>query len=636
MFDWGTTRNLADDAKDNIARITLERYRSATLWQKSERVGEKSLRTVLQECYDQINSIMSCAEREQAEALRVNASINLTAMKVGVVHAFLSEALIQPDLLPWAISPTPIPDLSEDGRMEALELIKREIFEIGFNGDLDGLVQKVKLAVREKERDIAERRAKNMELLMSDQTIEGGWRTAVNAFLMDFAIYPYAVMHGPVPTKKSRMVWENNKLKVKKQSYYEFRNISPFDFWYSPDSRDTQSGTSIFIRQRFTRRQLLDMVGMQSYFADALTDVLFETEKDEDYNFKWMSENPDQRDDSMVMWQNSSGTIDAMLAIGLYSGRELGEYGISGLEDNYYDATATIIGGRTVQVYIQPDPSVSIRPVHTASFYKTRDRIAGSGIAQRMRDVDRAYQTVFRYMLRNVANASEPIVEADHARLSPFMSDEDLTSLVPGSFYLAKNDGVTNAPALRLTTIPSVIGEYANILQYLMELGHLVTNIPAALHGMPVGTGMNRTFRGAALLQGNAVKSITAAVNNIDETVLGPLGTLLFNWNMLYEKDLDIRGDSNIVAQGVQGLLSRELDKTKAEDVLQFVAAAGPNIGSMAAPLYAWSVAKILRTMGVPEYLLEGNVVGGSQPGMEGGQAGMPTQPGVAQEIMEE
>lgn len=633
MFDWGTTQNLAKNAKDNIARITLERFRSATMWQGSERVGDKPLRRVLEECYDQMNSMMSCEEREQAASLQVNASINITAMKVGVVHAFLSEALIQPDMLPWAITPTPIPDLSDDGRLEALEMIKKQIFEVGFSGNLDDLVQQVKLTVREKESELAERRARNMELLMSDQTIEGGWRTAINAFLMDFAIYPYAVLHGPVPTHKPRMLWEGSKIRVKKQSYYEFRNISPFDFWYSPDSRDTQSGTSIFIRQRFTKRQLLDMTRMKSYYADAISEILFDTETQENYTFKWMSENPDQRDDSQVMWQNSSGTIDSMMAIGVYSGRELGEYGISGLDSKtYYDATATIIGGRTVQLYIQPDPSIGIRPIHTASFYKTRDRIAGSGIAQRMRDVDRAYQTVFRYMLRNVANASEPIVEADYTRLSPYMADEDLTSLIPGSFYLANNELMSNVPALRMYSIPSVIGEYANTLQYLMELGHLVTNIPAALHGMPVGTGMNRTFRGAALLQGNAVKSITAAVNNIDETVLGPLGTLLFNWNMLYENKLDIHGDCNIVAQGVQGLLNRELDKTKAEDILQFVAAAGPNIGTMAPALYSWSVAKILRTMGVPESLLQGNTVM-DQSGMAPEQAGLaPAQPEVLPE----
>lgn len=606
MFEWGTTQNLSKDAYDSIAQNTLQRFREATIWQGSERVGDKTLRRVLQECHDQLHGIPSPMDRERSDALGVHSTVNLTAMKVGIVQSFLSESLLQPDLLPWSIRPTPVPSLSERGRRTALDAVKVKIFEENFSGDLVELARKIKYMVMEQEKKQAEEAARMMETLISDQCAEGGWRTALNAFLLDFANYPFAVLHGPVPVIRPRLVWSGDDLRVKRETFYEFRAISPFDFWYSPDSRNTQDGTSIFIRQRFTRQQLIDMSRAPSYNREAILALLDETEKDDQYNLKWMSENPDQPDDQLVMWTNCSATIDALLAYGRYSGRELQAYGYSGLNDSeYYDATVTVIGGRAVQVYVQRNPHVNIRPVYTASFYKISDRIPGHGIAQRIRDVDRAYQTVFQYMIRNAANVSEPITEADYTRLSKYMVDDDLTSLIPGGFYLADNDIATNNPALRFYSIPSVMPQYGQLLDQLMELAHYVTNIPAALHGTAVGTGVNRTFRGAAMLQGNAVKAITSAVGNIDETVLGPLGTLLFNYNMLYE-DIDmVRGDSQIVAQGVQGLLQKELDRGKSMEVIQLVGAAGAQMGEIAPKLFAWAMQNVLKTMDVPEELLE-------------------------------
>jgi hypothetical protein len=628
MFDYGSSQ-VTIKSKDKLADLVLSRYRNAVAWQSTEMVGGESLRQVLAECYQQANGILDPRDQKMVEALGVDVSINITAMKGGVVQAFLMESLVSADGLPWSIKPTPIPDLSEVGRLEALEAIKTELFSGVMPQDSQSLIalaRKVKELVRAKEVKMAENAAFQMEKLMTDQTTEGNWREAMSTFLHNFVFYPYAVLHGPIPTRRPRLSWSGDKVKVKREMYYRWDAISPWDFWYSPDSRSAQEGTGVFLRKRLTRRHLLEMREMKSYIQSQVDAVLEDAETQDLYNFRWMSDNPDQPDRQLVYWAHNIETIDALTHYGLVSGRELAEYGVNGLEaSRFYDATITVIGGYTVQVFVAPDPSVNIRPVFAASFYRTRDRIPNFGIAQRLRDVERAFMIALRYLLRNMSTSSEPVTEADYSRLAKYMTDDDVAKFIPGSVHLVTNDPMSNSgPAMRFYTAPNVMGQLAQLLDYFMDLGHLVTNIPAALHGTAVGSGANRTFRGMANLQSNAVKSLQAAVGNIDETVFLPMGELLYGYNMLYEDDPTIKGDSKVQAQGVMGLLAREMERNNALELLQLIGSVGAQLGPSATPLVDWSLQRVLMSMRVPVELASQVTFGAS--------AGPPTEGGIPPE----
>jgi hypothetical protein len=612
-YDNGTT-DVSVDAQDNLAKIVIQRYREAVTWQSSELLGRTSLKTVLRQCYDQAHGILDPKDREIVDSLGVKAYINLTAMKTGVVQAFLLESLVSADALPWVLEPTPIPDLSEQGVEEALMMLKDELYGNAFNGDIQALVKQIAENVYLKEKEYAVKAARKMERKIFDQTVEGGWRAAMSGFLFNFVTYPYGIMQGPVPTRSPRLFWgKNSKLKMKSEIYYQWEAISPWDFWYSPDSSNTQDGTGICLRKRVTRKRLLQMAGMKSYLRTNVEALLYDTETKPQYHFKWMSEHPDHLDDMRIHWVNCSESIDMLVHYGFFSGRELAEFGMRGLDDNkMYDATVTVIGGYTVQVFIAPDPSVNRRPVFTASFYKAGDKIANYGIAQRLRDVERCYMASLRYLMRNVANASEPIIEADYGRLAKHMSIEDITNITPGAVYITENDIMNSQyPAVRPTVIPSNIGDYMRVMEHFMDQAHTITNIPAGLSGTAVGTGANRTFRGMAMLQANAVKSIQSAVANIDETVFLPMGELLYNYNMLYEDDPAIKGDCLVYAQGVSGLLAKELARNNAMDLLQVIGAVGAQLGETATPVVDWAIQQVFASMGVPAEIAQKVSFGG-------------------------
>lgn len=631
MYEYAGTIKVPTKSHDPLANITIERFNEAVRWQAQEQIGGSSLRTVLRNCYDQFNGILSCEDAAIAEEIGVNAYVNITAMKSGLVQSYLLETLVQGGSLPWVIHPTPIPDLSAQGKAIALDMVKEQLFSQQFSGDVAALIAQIKTTVMTQEFKHAKDSADNMEKLMTDQCLEGGWNTSMYAFTTDFTVYPYAVLQGPVPVRRPELQWVGDKLRVQYNNHYEFRSISPWDFWYSPDSPDTQRGTGVFIRQRWNRQTLLQAAQMKSYIQENIIKVLEDIEK-KDFNFAWMSENPDQNDSNIKTWTHCSSTIDVLIHYGFFSGRELREYGIKDVDDlEFYNATVTIINGRTVQVVMPPNPNLGIRPIHTSSFYKTHDRIPNYSIPQRIRDVERCYHTALRYLMANAANSSGPIVEADYTRLSKYMSDDDIGRLLPNTMYMADSEMVSNNPALRFYSIPSILPAYMQLQNYFMDLVDRISNIPAALHGTAVGSGANRTFRGAAMLQGNAIKAIQAAVANIDQYVFEPTGQLLYNYNMLYEDDEDIKGDSKIIAQGATGLMQREIDRQNSYEILQLTAAAGNQLAQIpnGAQIITWALSNVFSNMGVPKDLIAGMNVSnmpGSEPGAINTAGGAPAQ----------
>lgn len=632
IYDYASEIEVPNDARDKLATVVARRFNDAVRWQSQERVGGVPLRMVLRQCYDQYHGILSPTEQKIIDDIGVDAHVNLSAMKAGVVQSYLAESLIQAGQLPWTIQPTPVPDLSDSGELMVAQSVQQSV-EQGFRGDLRSLVYSLKSEAARKELEHAQDIADNMMKLITDQCAEGGWNRAMFGFINNFCVYPYAVLAGPIPTRRVRMQWSGETLRPKYETFYEFKSISPWDFWWSPDSPDTQRGTGIFIRQRWTRQQLLDAAKMTSYIGENIIEVLDDANRN-DFRYHWISNNPEQTDSQVLSWRDNDTTIDVLIHWGYFSGRELTKYGIPGLEDDeFYNAMVTMCGRHIIQVLVEKNPTLNKRPVFTASFYTTQDRIPGESIPQRLRDVERCYETCLRYLISNAYYGSAPITEADYARVSKFMSDEDIGRIIPGSMYFSDSELGNATPAFKYYSLPNNMAAFQNALVYFMDLADRVTNIPAALHGTAQGSGANRTFRGAAMLQSNAVKAIQSAVFNIDEFVYKPLGELLYNYNMIYSKDQTVKGDCKIMARGVTALLQKETDRQNSYEILQMVASAGQQLAALpnGAKIVQWALKNVFQNMGVPKELLKDEGVQGQNQAGQGIPGGIPGQQGQAE-----
>ena len=607
--------DVKEKSLDPLADEVMRRFNGAVSWQSTERVNGKPLRDVLQECWEQQNGVLSCEDQKIADALGVHAIINITALKTSVAKAYMADSLVSgTTTLPWVVLPTPRPDLSPVAKDEVLNAVKAQMFMGGGYPSPELLVEHIrelKTVAKRKEKETAQKASEEMMSLMEDQCTEGGFNRALGDFLQYFPVYPYAVFAGPYIIRAPRLTWGTNKPRLQTEVFPVWRAISPFDFCYSPDSPDTQRGTCVFTRTLWTRRSLLDAAKLPSYFSKNVLEVLKSADINPDFDLNWLSRSPDDSKRDLTLWSSNVAPIEVLTHYGVMSGRELSKYHISGLEDTeFYNCEIAMAGYRVIQVKVMRDPHVQSRPIYTASFYKTGgDKIAGDGIAQRLRDIERGYHLCYMSMIRNAANASEPICEADYRRLAKYMSDSDLGTITPGTMYLVDSDATnSNVPALRFSNVPSNLPAYMQIMEALMQLADRMTNIPASLHGEAVGSGALRTFRGMATLQGNATKALQSAVNNIATDIFAPMGELLYNLNMIYAEDDSVRGDSHITTKGAEGLLAKEIDKQNAMEIIQLVAQAGAQIASVAgmniAPALMWAFEKLLHAQGIPDDVL--------------------------------
>lgn len=622
-------------AIDPLAAEVMRRFNGAIAWQSTERVNGKPLRDVLNDCWEQQNGILDCKAQELADEMGADVIVNLTALKTGIANAYLTEAMTAGDAsLPWVIQPTPRPDISPVAKEDILNQIKQVLFTQGFpdGAALVEMIRSAKMTLRRQEQEKADKAAREMMYLIEDQCAEGGFNRAITDFLQYFPVYPYAVFTGPYITRAPRLTWGVNKPRFITEVFPTFRAVSPFDFCYSPDSPDTQRGTCVFTRTTWTRKQLLDACTLPSYLGDNIIEVLEKADEDVHFDLDWLSKEPEAPTRDIALWSANTTPIEVLTHFGVMSGRELSEYHISGLEDKeFYNCEIAMTGYRVIQVRVNRDPHMQKRPVYTASFYRTNgDRIAGDGIAQRLRDIERAYHAGLMYLMRNAANASAPMCEVDYRRVSKYLSDEDLGRLVPGTMYMADSDGSAgNSSAFKFFNIPSNLAGYQQLLEMFMQLADRVTNIPASLHGEAVGSGAMRTFRGMSMLQGNATKALHAAVNNIANGVFQDLGETLYHMNMLYSEDAAVKGDSQIITKGAEGLLAKELDKQSAMEVLQVIAATGAQMqgaGINLAPVLGWSFKKLFGAMGIPDDILQQMetpvqhmAAPGAAPGVPGG-----------------
>lgn len=617
-----------DSALDPIAAIVCRRWNHAVRWRDYEMVGDKSLKTVLNECYDQREGVMCNADREIVNELGVDAYINITGLKVSALVAWMRDLLINTAELPFTIDPTPVPELSEDARMEILDKVKHQIFGAGFQGDLLALIRQLKFAQTEAENQRARQAADNMYTLIKDQCLEGDFRSAMLNMLNDFATYPFAAIHGPVPTMKPTSVWSGNKLVTKNKVVMDFRPLSVFDVFWSPDSRDAQSGTAVLVRERMTKQQLYECRTMNSYIKENVVKVITDVVTGR-MDTLWLSRNREQPDTVGNGWGNGD-TVEVITHYGLIAGRDLLKYGIQDLDEHqFYESTITVAGRHTIKVHINQNPGVNIRPVYLSTFEQTKARIPGVSIAQKVRDVERCYMQTLRNLMVNMGLSSGPIGEVDFSRIQKYMDPDDIGRLAALTMYPTDPDMTGGrSPAHYFHNIPSNAVAFANVAQFFMDLADRVTQIPASLHGEPVGTGANRTFRGMAMLYGNAIKPIQSGIANLDDAVFSKMGTLLYNYNMKYSDDESIKGDAKVLAQGSTGLIQKEVAKQNAMNTLQLVATAASAAQNVVDPgIVKWAIENSLRASGVPVDQIAQSPAQPPQPGA----ALAPAQAGPAQ-----
>lgn len=587
---------------EELGKEFIRQFKGAVQTRNSTKVGNYTLPELLNRLFQARDNATTCEEQKLKELYPEWAAMptSLVDFKTDILKSMIRESIADVARAPFIIDPTPEPELPESvitailnktaGNLEALFSIATEGQEPTEEMLMD-MLRKEKQNAKIEQKKHAREQALLIQNQLYDKTVEGGYRKAIIEFADDFALYPFAVLHGPFPTPVKTTVWKGDKFAEVTRDRWMFERISPFDFFWTQDSADCNTGTGVYIRKQvpydflYNAREMARDDPDSGYIARNLTELI-DKAKNSYIPKRWTefyTNNPENSTNKLisVAWQHGD-SIEILIRYGRFLGSVLEDMGYTNLNpDRTYETKVVMVGGLVVQCQLNKNPGETPRPIFSSSFSRRTGSMVGISIGQRVLPYHEAYRAVIQLTMYNLGLSAEPITEVDIGRVEEYMPKEwdENPTITPGMVIPA--DGARmgeNTPAVRFTQIPNITAQSLRMAQYIFDQAHVISNIPAALHGQPVGSGANRTVRGLLTLQGNTLKPIKSAMENLDMDVIEPMVLLMYRLLVMYDDDFEYTGDAKIIAKGAATMIERELEKQGAMENLQILGQMGDGV----------------------------------------------------------
>jgi hypothetical protein len=353
----------------------------------------------------------------------------ITDAKCKNAATWVEELLFQPNVTPWDVSPTPIPELPDYAMQEIYKEAMGEIMgAIKMEAQATGMVvtpqtimsqlQRAIPKIQEQMKDIvyekAHKMAKAISAEIDDKLIEGGWYSALKTSL------PNIIMHtgfitGPIPKKrpsiKIRPMYDGKlEAYIVEDIIPTWESRHPLNLYPSPDSTKINDGY-LWDRIKLTPIAIQELIGVPNYEEDEIRAVLAEIE--EGKLKEWLSVDQDKADidDTPTLLSYDSKKVDSLKFMGAVKGSDLLTWGkIKGPdgkkvdEDMYYNIIAYKIGSHIISIQYNTDP-LGRKPYYKDSFEEVDGSFWGKGLPQIISDVQGICNAAARAIVNNASIA---------------------------------------------------------------------------------------------------------------------------------------------------------------------------------------------------------------------------------------
>jgi hypothetical protein len=180
-----------------------------------------------------------------------------------------------------------------------------------------------------------------------------------------------------------------------------------------------------------------------------------------------------------------------------------------------------------------------------------------------MRDSQATMNAATRIYLDNVALSSGPMVEVNTDIMA---SGEDPTELYPWRVFL-REGGDGNQPMVRFYQPQSNSPALVSVIELFRRFADETTALPSYTHGQ-TQSSLNRTATGISILMSNANIVLKSVIKNIDDFLTKPMIRSLYDWNMTWNENENVKSDMRIVAKGSTALIQKEVQSQR---LLQFL-----------------------------------------------------------------
>jgi hypothetical protein len=519
----------------------------------------------------------------------------ITGVKCRNAESWLSDVFSPDDEKAWSLQSTPIQELPGDA-LEEVNLVAQAYAMEKVQSALQGgqAVQPQQLTeltkktedllstfVKDKMQALSEKRVRNMERLMYDQLLEAEWDKTLDEFIFDITTFKSAIMKGPVIRNRKTRRWDikadgTSELLVELAPMPVFERVNPLDFYPAPLAKDAQGPGPMIEKLWLTRAAIEDMKDHPSYDSEAIERVL------EKFPMN-VNQNPDNsNDEERLDLENKGETTSAKIGAdtlyglefhGSVSGSMLLNYGVKVDNDRKqlrstkeYHAEIIMVGMEILYVSLNPD-KLERHPYSSTSWTKIAGAFWGESVPELLTPVQDVCNASLRALVNNMAFASGPQVSINDLDRVP--DGEDLTEVYPLKIWQWNNERNMTSDPIKFFAIPSNANELYSIYENFKKQADDDSGIPAYAYGNERTAGAGRTASGLSMLMTGASRGIKKVIRNIHREVIRPSLERLYDWNMVYVDDKDIKGDADIIAVGAVAVLTREQTATRRMELLQ-------------------------------------------------------------------
>lgn len=495
----------------------------------------------------------------------------MTSMSCRTAEGWLKDVMIPPGEKPWAIEPTPVPDLPDEIEDEITKKVmtdtQMQMAQAGVNvvslEQVRDRLEQVRAEVQQKQLEIAKQGVHRLEMRIEDQLREGGYYEALGELITDLVTYPTAFMRGPIIRQRKCFTWEKDQTGqpipvVNPINRREYNCVSPFDMYPSPGAKTVNDGY-LFERLKMRRSDLYALKGVPGYSTDAINAVLLEYGSGGLRDWLWTDQERAEGESTPHEMLDPEPIIDALLFWGQIQGSKLREWGMDAkkvpniLDD--YQVSIMLIGRWVVMARLNPHP-LGNRPYYSASYEKQNNSIWGRTVPQLLRSIQRVCNATARALVNNIGISSGPLCEVHMDRIAP---GEDVEDLYPWKIIKMKSDERgQDKQAVYFYQPTDNSAALQKVYDYFFQQGSEVTGIPRYMYGSQKVGGAGKTASGLSMLMNAASKTLKGVVFNVDEGVTKKSVKEHWVHVMLYDRDIDKTGDINVIARASEYLIQQE------------------------------------------------------------------------------
>ncbi len=512
----------------------------------------------------------------------------LTDEKCSALESWLEDILMPPDDKPWAVEPTPIPEIKPFLKEEAHQMVVREVQKMLQSGkeaypEIEEDAQRLEMEAMDKlqmeMQKMARLAAEKVEEELYDVLMEAKWGKFFKDFLANFSTYPVAYIKGVVLRNKKVLKWGEDGPVVADGIVREYDVPSPFNLYPSPNSTDIDDGYLIE-RHTLTRGDLFALVGVDGYDEDEIREVLDEGKDDSASSWLWDEQREAQELQGVGRPEDTpEPKIDALQFWGSVPGRVLKawkgwkEHDIIYDEDKEYDVEVWLIDKHVIRAVVNAD-LLGRKPYYKASFRELPGQFFGLGLPEVIRDAQLICNSTIINLLDNLSIASGPQVGVD---VGSMPAGEDFSKLYPWKIWPFDMQGGPNVGTPRNPLWffqPEILADkLLPIYEKFAQEADNKSGIPRFSYGQKETGGPLGTATGFSMMMTNASRGIKKVVRNIDYGVLAPLVKRLYLWLMIYDDEFRAghTGDIKIVARGSGALVAKEQTQIRLVEVLQML-----------------------------------------------------------------